>query len=179
MSYTSKCPKCSNSDEYEIDLRQFLDIGVDISGYLKPFEYKGMQIHLKPIDYSVINIQNLDQFEQQRMVVTLNNEGISEEEKQARYYEIFRNMTRYTIKNISGSIDRIVTPDGQTVTNIEHIEDFLENSERQFFSTMRSKMDDVNKGIPPKSVKNTCSECQHEYESPFTFDQANFFAFAS
>ena len=179
MEYNSVCPSCNNSDTYEIDLRQFLDMGADISGYLVPFEYKGMQVHLKPIDYSVINIQNLDQFEQQRMVVTLNNDNLSEEEKQVRYYEIFRNMTRYTIKNVSGSIDRIVTPDGQTVTNTDHIEDFLENSERQFFSTMRSKMDEVNKGIPPKNVTNTCSECQHQYESPFTFDQANFFAFAS
>ena len=179
MEYNSTCPSCSNSDSYEIDLRQFLDMGADISGYLVPFDYKGMQVHLKPIDYSVINIQNLDQFEQQRMVVTLNNDTLSEEDKQARYYEIFRNMTRYTIKNVSGSIDRIVTPDGQTVTNTEHIEDFLENSERQFFSTMRTKMEEVNKGIPPKHVTNTCSECQHQYESPFTFDQANFFAFAS
>jgi len=179
MEYRSVCPECNTEDSYEIDLRQFLDLGVDITGYQTPFEYKGMQIHLKPINYSVINIQNLDQFEQQRMVLTLNNDALSEEEKQARYHEIFRNMTRYTIKNISGSISKIVTPDGIEVSNAEHIEEFLENSERQLFATMRAKMEEVNKGIPDKSVHNTCSDCSHEYTSPFTFDQANFFAFAS
>jgi len=138
-----------------------------------------MQISLKPINYYTVNIQNLDQFEQQRMITMMSNDALSEEEKQARYYEIFKNMTRYTIKNISGSIEKIVTPDGQTVTDEQHIEEFLENSERQLFATMREKMDEVNKGIPEKAVTSTCSECNHMYKSPFTFDQANFFEFAS
>jgi hypothetical protein len=179
MEYRSTCTACQNQDEYEIDLREFLDLNIDASAYAQPFEYKGMQISLRPINYYTINLQNLDQFEQQRMITMLSNDTLSEEEKQARYYEIFKNMTRYTIKNISGSIEKIVTPDGQTVTDEQHIEEFLENSERQLFATMREKMEEVNKGIPEKAVTSTCSECNEQYKSPFTFDQANFFAFAS
>ena len=43
MEYRSVCPECNTEDRYEIDLRQFLDLGVDISGYQTPFEYKGTQ----------------------------------------------------------------------------------------------------------------------------------------
>ena len=70
MEYTAPCPKegCGNQDTFEIDLRQFLDIKVDLSIFAQPLEYKGMQIHMRPITFQVINLQNADQFEQARLV---------------------------------------------------------------------------------------------------------------
>ena len=44
MEYTSTCPKCENADNYEIDLRQFMDMPVDMSLYSQPFEYKEMKV---------------------------------------------------------------------------------------------------------------------------------------
>ena len=179
MSYSSGCPKCGNKDEYEMDLRQFLDLVVDINIYKTPVEFKGMQIYIKPVDFRTINLQNLDQFEQTRMVTVINDSTISEEDKQTRYYEIFRNMTRYTIGNIVGSIAYIVTPDGQRVDNTQHISEFVENAESMLFKTLQTGLENINEKIPKKNVMNTCSECSHQYEVPFTFDQANFFAYAS
>ena len=179
MEYRSTCPSCTNADEYEVDLRMFMDMPVDITGYVQPFDYKGMQIYLKPNDYETVNLQNLEQFEQQRMVTLINNTELDEAEKQDRFYKIFRAMTSYTVKNISNTILKIVTPEGETVTDTDFIEDFVTNSERQLFEAVRKKVEAVNAGIPDKSVKHTCQECSHEYTSPFTFDQASFFASAS
>lgn len=179
MEYRSTCPKCKNADSYEIDLRQFLDMPVNMDGYLTPFDYKGMQIFLQPSDYSTINMQNLEQFEQQRMLSVINDVNLSEAEKQAKFHKIFRLMTEYTVKTVSNTINRIITPDGQTVIDPLFIQEFVENSERQLFESVKKHIAEINKGIPEKKVATTCDSCAHDYETPFTFDQSNFFVFAS
>ncbi len=88
-------------------------------------------------------------------------------------------MTQYTVKNVSNTIIKIVTPEGETVVDTDFIEEYVTNSERQLFDSVKKKLDQINAGIPEKSVNHTCTECAHEYTSPFTFDQANFFVFAS
>ena len=179
MDYTSTCPKCKNADEYEIDLRQFMDMPVDMDMYSNPFDYKGMKIFVKPINYDTLNKQNLESFEQQRLVTMVNDADLSAEEKQRRFAEIFQNMTNYSVANIAGSIDKIVTPDGKVVNNETHISDFVKNSERQFYEALKNHIQEVSKAVPSKDVTTNCSECQHQYITPFTFDQSNFFAFAS
>jgi hypothetical protein len=126
MEYTSTCPKCENADNYEIDLRQFMDMPVNMS-----------------------------------------------------FAEIFRTMTGYTLANITGSIEKIVTPDGVVVNNESHITDFVRNTERQFYESLRKYMEQITTAIPEKTVSTTCAECKEQYSTPFTFDQSNFFAFAS
>jgi len=179
MDYSSKCPKCENTDEYEIDLRQFLDMPVDMSIYDSPFEYKGMTVYIQPLNFENINQQNLETFEQQRLVMMVNNSELSTEDKQTRFHEIFSKMTEYTIKGVSGSIRKIITPDGVEVTDPKHHYEFVKGAERQFYDRLRKHVENVQKAIPEKTVSTNCSECNHSYDTPFTFDQANFFAFAS
>jgi len=179
MDYTSSCPHCENKDDYELDLRQFMDLKVNIDIYSQPFEYKGMQVYIQPVNYQTLNVQNLESFEQQRLMLMVNDSELSAEEKQRRFTEIFTNMTNYTVANISGSIRQIVTPEGETVNNPDHISDFVRNSERQFYDTLKKHMANVNKSIPEKNVTTICDECKETYTTPFTFDQANFFVFAS
>ena len=179
MEYKSTCPSCQNEDNYEIDLRNFMDLPVNLNAYHQPVEFKGMQIFLKPNDYDSVNMQNMEQFEQQRMVALINDVDMSEEDKQQRFYKIFQTMTNYTVKNVSGTILKIITPDGETVNDTDFIHEFVTNSERQLFEIVKRKIDEINKAIPSKDVNHTCDECSHQYIAPFTFDQANFFVFAS
>jgi hypothetical protein len=109
----------------------------------------------------------------------INDTELSEEDKQQRFYKIFQTMTNYTVRNVSGTILRIVTPEGDTVTDTDFIQEFVTNSERQLFEVIKAKIDDINKAIPSKDVNHTCDECGHSYTAPFTFDQSNFFVFAS
>jgi RNase P subunit RPR2 len=179
MEYTSTCPKCENKDEYEIDLRLFMDQKIDMNLYNEPFEYKGMQVYVRPMNFQSINQQNLETFEQQRLVVMINDSEISAEEKQRRFAEIFSKMTEYTIMNVTGSIRKIVTPEGVEVYDPDMLFDFVKNSERQFYDSLKKHMKKIQDSIPAKQVTTTCDECKHPYDTPFTFDQSNFFAFAS
>jgi len=179
MEYSSTCPKCENNDEYEIDLRLFMDQKIDMNLYNEPFEYKGMQVYVRPMNFQSINQQNLETFEQQRLVVMINDSELSAEEKQRRFAEIFSKMTEYTIMNVTGSIRKIVTPEGVEVYDPDLLFDFVKNSERQFYDSLKKHMKKIQDAIPAKQVTTTCDECKQEYTTPFTFDQSNFFVFAS
>ena len=50
------------------------------------------------------------------------------------------------------------------------------NGTGEFFQTHQVL---INEKMPAKTVKTTCPDCNKEYETPFTFDQSNFFASAS
>jgi len=179
MEYTSKCPKCENTDNYEIDLRQFLDMPVDLSGYENAFDYKGIGVWLKPIDYDSMNKQNLEQFEQQRLITMVNDTTLDEAEKQRRFQEIFKILTQYTVQNVVGSIEKLVSPEGVIVLDYNHILEFVENSERSFYTHVKDKLTEIKNNFPDKTVTTTCDSCKEQYATPFTFDQSNFFAFAS
>ena len=88
-------------------------------------------------------------------------------------------MTNYTIANMSSSIEKMITPDGVIVNSEANIADFVKNSERQFFAALQAHVEKINTAIPEKNVTTTCDSCKEQYVIPFTFDQSNFFAYAS
>jgi len=179
MDYSTACPKCTAINEYEIDLKQFLDMPVDVASYDETITYQDLNLKIKPQNYRSVNASSLDIFEQQRLVTLVDNENLDADEKQAKFNEIFKKMTELTVRNITGSIEYIEMPDGNRVANKEYIDDFVANSDRSVFDDLRKRQEKINNSFPDKSVNTTCPECNHAYTVPFTFDQANFFESAS
>jgi hypothetical protein len=179
MEYSSACPGCSALNEYEIDLKQFLDMPVDVSNYDETVIYQDLSLKIKPQNYRSLNASSLDIFEQQRLIAVVDNENLDADEKQTKFNEIFKKMTELTIRNITGSIEYIEAPGGNRVTSRAYIDNFVENSDRSVFDNLRKRQEKINDSFPDKSVDTTCPECQHTYTVPFTFDQANFFESAS
>ena len=62
----------------------------------------------------------------------------------------FKILTNYSVANIAGSINKIVTPDGKVVNNETHINDFVKNSERQFYEALKNHIQEVTKSVPSK-----------------------------
>jgi hypothetical protein len=179
MDYISTCPSCQESNEYEIDLKNFLDIQIDITGFEKHTLFKDLKIKLRPISYRALNAQSLDDFEQQRLVATLNDSDLSDLQKQEKFNEILKNMTMNTVRNISGAIEYIETPGGDIVSERTFIDDFVENCDRKLFDELKKHQQLIDEGIPVKEIPTTCPECDHSYVSPFAFDQSSFFESAS
>ena len=179
MGYSSTCPECKEFSEYEIDLRNFLAFEIDLSKYEETIEFKDLKIKLKPQSFKSSNATNLEVFEQQRLLAVVNDESLDSEQKQDKFNVIFQKMTSLTVRNIIGSIEYILLPDGTRVTNTGFIDDFITNSDRSVFETIEKHQTLINEQMPNKTVKTTCPDCNKEYETPFTFDQSNFFALAS
>ena len=97
-------PSCKEYNQYEIDLRNFLDATVDLSSYEDTIEFKDLKIKLKPQSFKSANTTNLEVFEQQRLITLVNDQTLDADQKQTKFNEIFEKMTSLTVKNIIGSI---------------------------------------------------------------------------
>jgi hypothetical protein len=80
---------------------------------------------------------------------------------------------------MAGAIERVVVPGGASISDEAHILEFVENADRNLYQQLKTHVETAIKQIPNKSVPANCPECQHQYTTPFTFDQSNFFVFAS
>ena len=175
MEYTSTCPQCNELNEYEIDLRMFIDMPVDTSGYQNETVYKDLRLKLKPATYRSINASNMEAFEQQRMFAVVQATDMSEEEKLKRFNEVFAKLTELNVKQLADVIEYITLPNGEKVDNRLYLNEFIENSDRTVIDAVQKHQNQINSGMPEKSIPTTCPDCNHNYNTPFTFDQANFF----
>lgn len=175
MEFTSTCPSCSQENSYASDLRPLLDSVTTNKMYESEQAHLGLTFQFRPQQYRVINMLNLETFETNRMFSVINNSELDDNEKMERVNEIFKKMTEYTTGIVSGGIERIITPDGQEVTNTNHIDEFIKNCDRKTFKWIQDTLTELGNASALKELEIECPECSNKYSTPMTFDQANFF----
>ena len=173
MEFTSKCPKCSETNEFGIDLRNIMD-RIKTPDFSTPVSAGDIEIHFKPLNYKEQNSNNMLQFQDQKMLEALPNADIDEAEKLRLLTEAFQSLSELTVHAISDSISMIKAGD-DIVVNKEHITEYIKNCEAKVFSKVRKKIEEFKKLGDIEPLQITCNDCKHEYETPFTMNVANFF----
>lgn len=179
MEVNTKVPVTFEERTYQLDLRETLDglIGNQFEDVLQIGE---LTVHIRPLTYQEFTRSALKTFEEQRVFSLVNNEGISEEEKLAKFAKSFKKLTELTIGMVSQSIVAIETA-GETVDNTKFINEFLENADKEFYNAI---VEHVDKQKEKFSVKPLTVATEQEdrdqgapetFEVPVVFDQANFF----
>ena len=177
MELNSACPACNNVDEYTIDLRIVLD-GLKMPDYMTPLQQGDLEIALKPMTYRDQNDVNLNQFEQQRVIQSATESDIAEEKKLELLNTALKTITELTVSALKWNIASIRTPQ-VLVTDPEHIEEFLRNTDRKLFVTIRDLIIEKRSISEFKPVKIKCVACNHEYDQTVTLDHTSFFDQAS
>jgi hypothetical protein len=177
MEINSTCPACNNIDEYSIDLRVVLN-GFQIPDYLTPIREGDLEITLRPMSYKDQNSVNLQQFEQQRIIQSVPESDLPDEKKLEMLNQSMQKITDLTVSALKWNIASIRTPQ-VLVTDPDHIEEFLRNSERKFFVKIRDLIIEKRNVSEFKPVKITCASCEHTYDQTVTLDQTSFFDQAS
>jgi len=181
MDVSAKAPNTDITLDYTIDLRTVLDryASAEFEGN---FVHEDLVFTLKPLTYREFSKMSISTFEEQRIFSLVNNSEMDEEKKIEAFNESFNKIRNITFGMVANSIEKIVTPDGQEVTQPSFIADFLENSDKGLFTAIQAHVDEQKKkfDVPPMEV--TATEEQREagapdtFEIPITFDQSNFFA---
>jgi len=179
MDFDSTCTSCNEQNSFSIDLRPILDSVKQAPAYDLEYAYQGLTFTFRPQNYTTVNMINIETFESQRLFSVVNNSELPDEQKLERVNEIFKKMTNYTVGIVAGAIEKIITPDGQEVTNIAHIDEYLRNCDRKTFDWIQKTIQDLGKQLGLDDVHVECPECNHRYEIPLTFDNSNFFASSS
>ena len=141
--------------------------------------YGDLEIYFHPMSYEKQNEINLEQFENQRMMRNISMDTVlTEDEKLQKLAEVMKILTQLTMRALKYSISAIRTPNA-VVSETEHIDEFLQNCDRQIFVAVRDHAVDLRNRTELKPVHLTCSECGHEHDQALNLDLTNFFEAAS
>ena len=180
LEITTKVPVTGAERSYQIDLRQVLSklVTVDFEGSLT---IDNMLVKVRPLTYAEFTKSNLKTFEEQRVFSLVNDEQMPDEEKLIKFNDSFRKLTDLTVDMLGRSVYSI-TVDETEVTNETHIQEFLQNSDKNFFNSILEFLEEEKKkfAIEPMKVNSSDEDMSEgapaSFEVPITFDQSNFFA---
>lgn len=172
MSIQSQCPACAESSEYEVNLMPMLS-SMKNANYSDELKIHELSIKFRPLSYSEINTNNLDQFEIQKVLSELENFEDTEQ-KQHMMSDAVKKLNGLINKIVVNTIDYIKTPE-TTVTDKNYIIDFLNNCDRETSNIIKEYSVKIRESseIPPLDVK--CSNCQNEYSQKVVLNVTDFF----
>ena len=177
LEISSTCPSCETVDEYALDLRHVLD-QLKMPDFESVMQYGDLEISFGPISYEIQNRSNQEQFDEQRMIQSVTESDLPEQEKLKRLNDAMRRITELTIDALKWSIAGIRTPTA-IVSETEHIQEFLVNCDRKLFNLIRDHVIKLRKVSELTPLDIVCDNCKHEYKQTVTLDMTSFFEPAS
>jgi hypothetical protein len=176
MEFSATCPHCGTEHDHALDLSYMLG-KIQPADWSKPVSVNDLEIILKPQLYEEYNKNNMLNFEEQRLIQTVQNADLSEDEKKEQFGVLFQKLIETGISQISKSIAGIKLPDGSFVDNKEYIVEFLDNSEKAVWEAIKARLEAIREETTYNNVTLTCSnvECNKQFVAPFVFEQTNFF----
>lgn len=180
LDITTKIPVIGDEKEYQLNLNELL-AQLSTAEFNNTIEIDNMIVKIKPMSYKEFTSNSLKTLEEQRVFRLINDETIPEEEKLAKFNESFKKLTNLTVDMMSNSV-YLISVDGNDVSNSQHIQEFLDNSDKSFYSSIMSHLEEQRNKFQIKPLQVETTEEEREkgapltFEVPITFDQSNFFA---
>ena len=179
LDITTKVPVLGEEREFSVDLRQVLNKLVTPE-YSNKLKLGDINVELRPLTYKEFTDSNLKTFEEQRIFSLVNDDDMDDSEKLTRFSASFKKLTDMTVNMLGKSIAKLQIGDDE-VTNPVHIEEFIDNVDKEFFKGITDHLEEQRKkfAIEPIKVKSNeediAAGVPEEWEVPVTFDQSNFF----
>jgi hypothetical protein len=181
-----KTPVSLNDDieiEHTIDLRTVLD-ALQNSIIWDPLIQINDEliVYVKPLTYKQIADSALKTFETQKIMSVINNDTMNDEEKIKIFQESFNKLTEVTINLVQNSVYMVESTAG-TTDNQQHIQEFLNNIDKEIFNKIQTHLDDLKNR---NEIKPIVIDTPQEYkdrgyqndtiEIPLVFNPSTFFA---
>lgn len=177
MDISTTCPECSSPNEYGVDLGNL--IAQSSSFVFEPTTtLNDLEFEFKPLTFKELNVENLRQFEEQKILRIVNDDSTNDEQKQELFSDAFIKLTMHTVDLIAKTICKITTPDGTVVEDPTFIAQFVQNADRSLFKGVQDYLDvqRVKNSFAEFELECENKECKHKYKTPIVFDNSNFFA---
>jgi hypothetical protein len=175
MTISSKCPKCNEEHDYDVDLNMVLD-GVKMPKYADPVKLNNLSITLKPMSYQQISKSGNINLEEQKLIEALANPDIDEEVRKTEYHKHIEKMIDLNIDNVVNCTDFISIEDGPIVSDPAYIKEFYTNADGNVMRAIQAKIKEFSDEISIKPVDVSCDSCNHNFKLTIEFDYSSFFA---
>jgi hypothetical protein len=175
MDITSDCPKCLSTNENTVDLRGVLDSAPPFNEGKQTIEINTLMFEFKPQTYKDLNNSQQVLFEQQKIMNVVTDSTLTDEDKQQRFNASFAKLTELNVNTLVICINSITTEDNVRVTDSTFIKEFLSNTDRKTYDSIRNGIEDFVSSNAMAPINITCNECTHVYKTTLEFNQSNFF----
>jgi hypothetical protein len=178
-------PKSKETITVQVDLNQTMEKLSQVHINDNITMSNGIIVKIKPLNYQQMSKLQLKSYEEQRMIKTMNDANLTEEQKLIKYQEIFSKLTNYNIETLVDSIESVTTPQEETVTDRSQIMNWVMNIDSQEANMIKAGMDDLRSqgSIKPITVQSPQSLVEQgspaTFETPITLDASNFFGLKS
>tara|TARA_B100001094_G_C18184928_1_gene803168 strand:- start:260 stop:1126 length:867 start_codon:yes stop_codon:yes gene_type:complete len=171
------CPHCENSQMFDIDLQKVLGQIVSVTDQVE-IEVDGLVVEMKPNTLSAVNANNIVTSETGRILqgIRADKQDITEDLR-GRYSENIQQIAAANLVLVADAIVKVTMPDGQIVSENQHIIDWLSNSNRRTIEILSGQQFKLNSNGIPKEFKFTCGieDCQKGFSSLVEFNPSFFF----
>lgn len=176
-----RLPNTDIVKEYTADLRLALDklVNAVFDPVVKVNDT--ITAYIKPLSYESFSRNSLKSLEEQRIFSIVNSQELSDDQKTAQFHKSFKILTDITISNVAEALVKIETPEGD-VTDPVFIKEFIDNSEKEFFTSITKHLEVQKENFEMPTFKIECSQEEQDqgapasFESPIVLDASNFFA---
>ena len=174
MQMESRCPHCNADSMHGVDLNTTL-LQIRSPDYSKKLIYDGLTFVFKPQNYIQSNKNNLNNFEEQRLIQLINNEDIDADTRKAQFDIHLQKIIENNVNILAQSTESITTENGDVVNNQNYIVEFYNNAPNGTIKAVQNSLKELSDdgAMPPSRVQ--CEGCDQEYKVNLTFDYANFF----
>lgn len=173
MTIDHTCTACEHENSYEVDLTTIIDhlssVKLENTLALDP-----IKINIKPLNYrqlTEINLRNFGIRRQLFQALELQDQDEQQKVVDAAYEE----MAAIKAESIIARIDSVETLEN-VVDNIEHIAEWIKNSDRELFTKVTEFFDRAQAALEIPKFPSTCTNCGNKADLEITMDQAHFFA---
>lgn len=178
MTVSSKCPKCGEEHDYDINLGQVLD-QIEMPDYSEPLELdKGVYARLRPMNYRQVSHAGSISFEEEQLLRSLVDAEMPDEVKRAKYNEHLNRMITLNVEN-AAHCTQSITADGVEVTNPEHIKEYYTNSNATVLKRIQERTEKLSEQVSIKPVEVKCTACEKDFKINVSFDYSSFFGTGS
>tara|TARA_B100000902_G_C27204699_1_gene860973 strand:- start:237 stop:1121 length:885 start_codon:yes stop_codon:yes gene_type:complete len=180
LTMSAKVPNTDIEKSFELDMRTLLDNYTNAK-YEDVLKAGDFLVQIKPMPYKTFTSVAMKTFEEQRLLQTVSNEDMKQEEKLVRFQKSFKTMTDINVSMICDSISAIQYQEEDPVKNPQHIREFVENADAKVYNAIKSHVEKIKDEFTTRPMKVEATEeeikagAPKTYEVPIVFDQSNFF----
>ena len=179
LSVTQVIPGLDEERSFSVDLRYTLEKFSRVN-YVDEIEVDNMLVKISPLTYRQFTDSSMKTFEEQRIFASVNSKTMTEVEKMEKFSTSFRKLTDLTVGMMIDSI-KSITVDDNIVDNKTFIKEFIDNADKNVFSTVLDHLEAQKDSFAMEPLQVTFNEedvangAPKNMEIPLSFDQSNFF----
>jgi hypothetical protein len=175
MAVTHNCPNCGHENNYDVDLTKIIDY-FSKATFNTTVVLEQLTVKLQPLTFKQVAEFALKNYAMQKTLQQVSD--IEDDQERQKVMENLYNQLAVVRNEVFSLGIESVQAEGQVITQRDYIDEWLKNSEKETFDTIKKVIESNNEAWRTPSMPVQCEECQSENSIRVEMDQSTFFGSA-